>query len=477
MLEITLVGGFLDSGKTTYIKSEMDDDDLVFLLEDGEEKIDNGIYIDKITEVSLKDSKKHAFVELNGTSSIENFLENIENGTYKLKLKESVFIINPDNFFNLRNYFPEIYEKELYYYDKIIIRESKNQKEVYKFLKNRDFKSQIILLDGENEKDVTAVKDSIFIIFSLLFVLFSGLYLTLGESVFKNKLSNFVLNFTSIFLEVIPFFLLGSLISSIIRHINSKNLLVKSSDNIFISFIKAVLLAFIFPVCDCAGIPVGLGFYKQNRDQYFSILFILLSPSINPIVMISTYIAFGGIKYVFLRIVASIFSAIMVTVLWKVFKFKLKEPKNYDTNCNCEICLDDSNKSLREKFVSVLLLCGEDFMKNIFILVFGIAISSLAKTFVPQFLLTGYLGVLISIILAYLFSLCSSSDAFVAKTLFNNFGNSLTFLVMGPSMDFKNSMIFMRSQGYKNTFKLIALHALSVLIIVSIFISLGGLNV
>jgi hypothetical protein len=76
-------------------------------------------------------------------------------------------------------------------------------------------------------------------------------------------------------------------------------------------------------------------------------------------------------------------------------------------------------------------------------LVVGAAAAATVQTFVPQSIVNGVanapvLGIVAMMALAFLLSLCSESDAFVAAS-FVQFGPSsqLAFLVFGPMVDMK----------------------------------------
>jgi uncharacterized membrane protein YraQ (UPF0718 family) len=86
-------------------------------------------------------------------------------------------------------------------------------------------------------------------------------------------------------------------------------------------------------------------------------------------------------------------------------------------------------------------------------LVIGAAIAAAVQTFVPQTLLNGVanlpvVSLLSMMVLAYVMSLCSESDAFVAAS-FVQFGPSaqLAFLVAGPMIDTKLSALYVGTFG------------------------------
>ena len=65
--------------------------------------------------------------------------------------------------------------------------------------------------------------------------------------------------------------------------------------NISIIFIS-VFLGFFLPACDCAVIPVSKRLLKKKVPINVTISFMLASPIINPVVLLSTYNACNKTK-------------------------------------------------------------------------------------------------------------------------------------------------------------------------------------
>ncbi len=86
-------------------------------------------------------------------------------------------------------------------------------------------------------------------------------------------------------------------------------------------------------------------------------------------------------------------------------------------------------------------------------LIVGAAIAAAIQTFVPQTFLNGVAGLpILSIVammaLAYVMSLCSESDAFVAASFVQFTAPAqLAFLVFGPMVDIKLSALYVGTFG------------------------------
>ena len=108
-----------------------------------------------------------------------------------------------------------------------------------------------------------------------------------------DTIKNISIIFTSIFFESLPFLLLGSLISSIIETYVSNETIAKIiPKNKILGSIVGVFLGFFLPACDCAVIPVSKRLLKKKVPINVAISFMLASPIINPVVLLSTYNAF-----------------------------------------------------------------------------------------------------------------------------------------------------------------------------------------
>ena len=103
-------------------------------------------------------------------------------------------------------------------------------------------------------------------------------------------IKNVSIIFMSIFLESLPFLLLGALISAIIETFVSNDTMVKIiPKNKILGSIVGVFLGFFLPACDCAVIPVSKRLIKKKVPINVVVSFMLASPIINPVVLLSTY--------------------------------------------------------------------------------------------------------------------------------------------------------------------------------------------
>ena len=259
--------------------------------------------------------------------------------------------------------------------------------------------------------------------------------------------------FMGIFLQALPFLLLGILLSSAIQIFLPDGFIEKFfSKNLMLSILFGILGGLFLPVCDCVSIPVFRSLIKKGIPMPAAICFMTCSPIINPVVLLSTYYAFGNsITAVFYRTGTGILCSLLISLT-----FLIKQPHSFfkeNTNplcfCNCGCNLENTTLfSLEEKIFAFFQHAKNEFYNVAKYLLIGILISSIFQMTNMNILKSWgneniYKAVFAAILLSFLLSLCSSSDAVIAKSLSVTFcsGALLGFLVFGPMMDIKNILM------------------------------------
>ncbi|WP_455135877.1 permease, partial [Veillonella parvula] len=98
---------------------------------------------------------------------------------------------------------------------------------------------------------------------------------------------------TGLIIEAIPFLLLGTVGSTIIRYFVPQRVLLKLlGDHSWKSYGAAMVSGFALPICDCAIIPLFKALIDRGIPLSVALLFMLASPIINPITILSTWYAF-----------------------------------------------------------------------------------------------------------------------------------------------------------------------------------------
>src|SRR3954470_6503851 len=107
-------------------------------------------------------------------------------------------------------------------------------------------------------------------------------------------LSTFSTRFLGVFIDASPFLLLGSIASGLIEVFVSRTLLTRFIPrNPLLAAGAGTVLGFVFPVCECGVVPVTRRLYAKGLPVSVGVAFLLASPVMNPIVLASTWIAFG----------------------------------------------------------------------------------------------------------------------------------------------------------------------------------------
>jgi uncharacterized protein len=100
---------------------------------------------------------------------------------------------------------------------------------------------------------------------------------------------------TAIVVEALPFVLLGALVSALIEvFVPDRAFAAASRLPLRWQVPGAALAGFAMPVCECGSVPVARRLILRRVHPAAGFAFMLASPVINPIVLLSTAIAYHG---------------------------------------------------------------------------------------------------------------------------------------------------------------------------------------
>ncbi|MGE8203709.1 permease [Heyndrickxia sp. NPDC080065] len=284
----------------------------------------------------------------------------------------------------------------------------------------------------------------LFLIFIYLF-LFSENIKDLFTKYIPNDFFNVNTIFLSIVLEAIPFILIGVFASALIQSFVSEKTIQKILPrHAFLAMIPASLLGVIFPICECAIIPIARRLIKKGLPQHVGIVFMLTVPILNPVVFLSTYYAFQNdhvILYVRMGL-AFVVAIIVGSMIYLLFHNKniLKHALPFEQNHFSTV--------RKNRLGEVFKHASDEFFDTGKFLIIGALCASFFQTFLDRSLLvsigtneTAAPAVMMGF--SYVLSLCSEADAFVASSFHNTFtmGSLIAFLVMGPMLDIKNTIM------------------------------------
>lgn len=267
--------------------------------------------------------------------------------------------------------------------------------------------------------------------------------------------------FLGVFLQAAPFLAIGVLLSSLIQVYLKPDWIQRMFPRkVLTGQFFAVLAGFCLPVCDCASIPVFKSLVKKGVPMPAAVTFMLVSPVINPVVILSTWYAFNGnYKIIVARCGLGILCAVLcgLTYLFKPSGDYLLEYA-MPTQAACEnYSLPAETDTRLSRFSLMMRHAQNEFFSVGKFLLTGIFVSTMFQDIIPQAAAAGgaaapWKALLVMMGLAFVLSLCSSSDAVVARSMAGSLpvGPVLGFLVFGPMMDIKNAAMLL--SGFKSGF-------------------------
>ncbi|WP_412679238.1 permease [Brevibacillus borstelensis] len=275
--------------------------------------------------------------------------------------------------------------------------------------------------------------------------------------------------FLSILLEAIPFVLLGVFFSAFIQTFVSEEQVRRWTPRHPLAAIPfAGLLGILFPVCECAIIPVVRRLIQKGMPVHVGIVFLLAGPVVNPVVFTSTVVAFQRFPdLAYYRVLAAFLVAVITGVL--IFLTVKKNPLRIGVEQ--EIRHETAHaEAVGGKLGATLNHAVDEFFDMGKYLLFGALISSVLQVWISRETLlsigqTPFTSHLVMMGMAYVFSLCSEADAFIAASFANTFHASslLAFLVYGPMLDLKSTMMLFGSFRFGFVVKLLLTVTLLVL--------------
>lgn len=276
-----------------------------------------------------------------------------------------------------------------------------------------------------------------------------------GWPFLAQRVQTFATIFLGIFIEAVPFLLAGSLVSGLIAVFVDHSLLARYLPKQALpAAFSGAALGLFFPVCECGVVPVTRRLYEKGLPASIGVAFLLAAPVVNPVVMISTYTAFGWGPVFWGRIAFSFAVATIVGLIFHVAKpAEVLLPRVSDAHhaACCEVPhASDEKRPLGDRIRAALNTAGDDFLDVVRYLIIGSILAAAMQTLVPQTALLAIgQGSVLSVIamqaLAFVLSVCSTVDAFLALAFSSSFttGAILSFLVFGPMVDIKSSLMFL----------------------------------
>lgn len=305
-----------------------------------------------------------------------------------------------------------------------------------------------------------------------------------------DTMQTFVTIFLGVFIEAAAFLLIGSLASGFVAvYVSNEDIARLIPRNPILATCVGALIGMIFPVCECGVVPLVRRLYQKGLPISAGIAFLLGAPVLNPVVIASTYAAFGNSTVLWARLGFTFVIAVGVGLVFlsqpdpaKILLRPNLFPRLFAPNqipiqekatANDEI--DHKHSHVHESsegLQQALTIATDEFFDMGRYMIFGTLLSTSMQLFVPQSTLLSIgtnpvLSVVAMLILAYVLSVCSTVDAFLALNFVNTFttGSVIAFLVFGPMVDIKSTMMFLGVYQRRVVVYLVALLALSGLVV------------
>lgn len=281
----------------------------------------------------------------------------------------------------------------------------------------------------------------------------------------------------ALFWEAAPFLLLGSVVGAVVECYLSREFLARHLPQGRVGMVFLGLGAgMILPTCECGVVPVVRRLLEKGVPPTTALTYMLAAPVINPVVLISTYVAFQGQLSMLLGRVVLV--AITAGVVGFYFSRRsisdivrpaglvpvarpaqlpaqppvqplgvmLPATPPHEQGCSCGCGHDHA--SGQKGIKHLLVRTAEEFMHMSLYLLAGALAAAASKAFLPVSVLTAVqdnllLSVAALMALAVLLSVCSEADAFVAASFLGFPGAAqLAFIALGPMLDLKLLAMF-----------------------------------
>ena len=236
-----------------------------------------------------------------------------------------------------------------------------------------------------------------------------------------NVWSTFTTVFLGIFIEAMPFLFIGALASGLVEvYVDQDAIQRFTPRSPILSALFGSILGLFFPVCECGVVPLVRRLFHKGFPVPAGIAFLLAAPVINPIVILSTGIAFGFGKVLFMRVGFTILIATIVGLIYTVMPVPtvILKQNVWITSETADLHDHHSEGLIHvrplthgEKIKQVFQIALDEFFDIGRYLILGALIAAGLQAFIPQTILMSIgkgpiLSVLVMMSLAVLLSIC-----------------------------------------------------------------------
>jgi len=284
------------------------------------------------------------------------------------------------------------------------------------------------------------------------------------------EVQNFIRYFTSIFYEALPFIVLGAVLAGVLEEFVPQRWVLKCIPrNRVLAIAMGTLLGLPFPMCECGILVIMRRLLRKGVPLSCCVAYMLAGPIINIVVMLSTLAAFsgkgqssnfqelGGLGMMSMRMglgfLVAFGTGLIVERQYRRHGAKLLAAGLLDKSPSA---VDDPGpdgppRPLAKRIAAAAEVALHDFVDISVFLILGALLAAFTRMKLSPDKVAQLsqnmpaVAILIMMGLAIVLCLCSEADAFVAASFAGlNASAKLAFLVLGPMLDFKLYMMYLR---------------------------------
>lgn len=289
------------------------------------------------------------------------------------------------------------------------------------------------------------------------------------------KVENFILTFSSILYEALPFIILGAVIAGVLEEMLPQKLITRFLPRSrTLAIVIGALLGLVFPMCECGIIPVMRRLIRKGLPLSCCVAYLLAGPIINVVVLMSTFFAFSGMETAVepggapsyqmggwwmmgfragLGFLVAFGTAHLVEWQYRKYGNKLLMPLAMPSTLPLVEDADapEAKRSAWQRLSNISETALHDFIDITVFLILGALLAAFTRQVVTQEMISHLsrehtiLAIALMMLLAIVLSLCSEADAFVAASFVTLRPSAkLAFLVLGPMLDIKLYLMYTR---------------------------------
>ena len=281
------------------------------------------------------------------------------------------------------------------------------------------------------------------------------------------EIVDFIVTFSAILWEAMPFIILGAGIAGILEEFLPQEAITKFLPKAVVpSIMIGAVLGLVFPMCECGIVVVMRRLLKKGLPLSCCIAYMLAGPIINGVVIYSTWIAFRDHKIapeviglrVGLGFLVAVITGLVVHGQWlkrgtTLLSASVLPPKEEPKSLSLNVVEVQSKprRTLMQRLGNISSTAMHDFVDITVFLILGAVLAAITKQYITpdqiQYLSSQQplIAIPAMMLMAVLMCLCSEADAFVAASFREMHISAKTaFLVLGPMLDLKLLMMYTR---------------------------------